>query len=82
MSKTKERIKSIAKKLFNEQGIADITMRKIALAAGMSVGNLNYHFKKREEVLEALYFEMVEVFDKPLGKLEKLEFSFRKTLLY
>jgi len=45
----------------------------IASELKMSSGNLNYHFKKREDILEALYFEMVEVFDdriKHLGDSE------------
>ena len=30
---------------------------------GISQGNLNYHFKKKEELVEALYFELVHKMD-------------------
>ncbi|EZH73363.1 hypothetical protein ATO12_20395 [Aquimarina atlantica] len=41
----------------------------IALELKISSGNLNYHFKKREDILEALYFEMVEAFDARVKQL-------------
>ena len=52
----------------------------IAEALGMSSGNLNYHYKKREDILEALYFEMVEVFDKRVEDLP--ETTFHITQIY
>ncbi len=63
MPKTKKRILDAARTLFNEYGFSQVTIRMIALELDMSSGNLNYHFKKREDILEALYFEMVAVFD-------------------
>lgn len=42
----------------------------------MSSGNFNYHFKKREEILEALYFQMVKDFDERISKLSEIEISF------
>jgi AcrR family transcriptional regulator len=48
----------------------------IALKLEMSSGNLNYHFKKREEILEALYFQMVKDFDERISKLSEIEISF------
>jgi len=70
MSKTKEKILSAAKSLFNKEGYGSVTIRMIALELSMSSGNLNYHFKKKEEILEALYFEMVAEFDKRIDDLE------------
>ena len=46
-----------------------MTLRTIAGEMGISQGNLNYHFKKRAEILEALYFEMVAVFDQRVDEL-------------
>jgi AcrR family transcriptional regulator len=57
---TKQRILDTALRLFNQQGLAKVTLRQIAQAAQMSQGNLNYHFKKREELVEALYLQLVE----------------------
>ena len=76
MNKTKQKILDVSKDLFNEEGYSHVTIRMIALRLGISSGNLNYHFKKREEILEGLYFEMVESFDKRIDDLPKAEISF------
>lgn len=43
-----------ARKLFNEQGYNGVSMRDIAGALGISVGNLTYYFKRKEDLLEAV----------------------------
>ena len=48
----------------------------IAVELKISSGNLNYHFKNREDVLEALYFEMVSEFDSRVNQLGETEISF------
>lgn len=60
MNSTKLKILSKARQLFNESGISNISLRDIAKELNISVGNLQYHFKKREDIIEALYFELVE----------------------
>ncbi|MCK0192508.1 hypothetical protein MWU84_21190 [Arenibacter sp. F20364] len=47
----------------------------IALELDMSSGNLNYHFQKREDIFEALYFEMVSEFDERIENLNNTEVS-------
>lgn len=74
--KTKQRILDGARELFNELGYEQVTIRMIALKLEMSSGNLNYHFKKREEILEALYFQMVKGFDQRISDLPETEISF------
>ena len=69
MSKKKKLILDTAKALFNEKGYHNVTIRMIALKMNMSSGNLNYHFKKREDIFEALYFEMVSEFDERIDLL-------------
>ena len=69
MSKTREKILQTALKLFNMNGLSQVTIRQIAMEMGISSGNLNYHFKKKEEIIEALYFEMVAVFDERVDTL-------------
>lgn len=64
-----------ARVLFNENGVSETKLRTIANGIGISQGNLNYHYKKREEILIALYFEMVEVFDERLKRTAKVELS-------
>lgn len=78
MKDTKQNILSASRELFNELGYSQVTIRMIALKLNMSPGNLNYHFKKREEILEALYFEMVDVFDKRVKGLKNESITFKK----
>lgn len=59
MSDTKDRIISTAVGLFNTKGFVNVTMRNLADELGMSLGNLTYHFKKKEELMEAIH-EQIE----------------------
>lgn len=59
MKKTPRRIIETALKLFNSKGLSQVTLRTIAHEMGISQGNLNYHFKKREDIIESLYFRLV-----------------------
>lgn len=76
MNKTKQRILEAALNLFNDIGYQQVTIRMIALELKMSSGNLNYHFKKREDLLEALYFQMVTDFDQRVEDLAETDISF------
>lgn len=67
-----------AKTLFNTKGYRNVTIRMIAEELAMSSGNLNYHYKKREDILEALYFEMVAVFDKRVDGLIEVNFTIQQ----
>lgn len=75
MKNTKQKIADTARKLFNIHGYGQVTLRMIANDLGMSCGNLNYHFKKREDILEVLYFEMVAVFDQRVLELPQQKIS-------
>lgn len=65
---TKSKILSTALKLFNQQGLAKVTLRSIAKEMGISQGNLCYHFKKREDILETLYHQLVALMDEVIHK--------------
>ncbi|MBS0475344.1 MAG: TetR/AcrR family transcriptional regulator [Proteobacteria bacterium] len=52
--KTRDRIVQTALALFNEQGYGAVTTAALAAACGMSEGNLWYHFKTRQALLEAI----------------------------
>jgi AcrR family transcriptional regulator len=78
MKNTKEKILHTARLLFNEFGYNQVTIRMIALKLNMSSGNLNYHYKKREDILEALYFEMVVVFDERVERLNQGIMTFKR----
>ncbi len=60
MNKTKRLLLDTALILFNEKGLAQVSLRIIADAMGISPGNLTYHFKRREDIVEALYYEFVD----------------------
>jgi len=71
MKKTKDIILETALDLFNTQGLSKVTLRTIAKKMGISQGNLNYHFKKREDIIEALYFQLVNNIDKNMADLQQ-----------
>ncbi|MEM6843118.1 MAG: TetR/AcrR family transcriptional regulator [Bacteroidota bacterium] len=60
---TQQKILEASLQLFNDRGISTVSLRDIADEVGISVGNLQYHFKKREDIIEALYFELVGKID-------------------
>jgi AcrR family transcriptional regulator len=75
MKPTKNKILEASRLLFNQKSFSSVTIRMIAESLKMSSGNLNYHFKKREEILESLYFEMASEFDQRLLDFPEMEFS-------
>jgi len=68
--KTKQKILKAALALFNERGLMDTTIRNIAQELNMSSGNLNYHFRYKEEIIEDLYFELM---DRVVQRIDELE---------
>lgn len=50
----KQDIMDTARQLFNKKGFHDTYMRDIAAALNISVGNLTYHYKKKEDLIEAI----------------------------
>lgn len=59
MSATKERILNSAVELFNQKGLVNVTMRDLANELDISLGNLTYHFKKKEELMEAIHERII-----------------------
>lgn len=58
-----------AESLLLESGNSELTMRKIAQRAGMSLGNLQYHFSNRDAVLVAVLRRFVERYEDGLLRL-------------
>ena len=50
----RERIIETAVTLFNEQGYGSVSLRDISGALGISVGNLNYYFARKQDLLSAI----------------------------
>lgn len=63
---TKEKILEQSKDLFNNKGVQTTTLRQIASALGISQGNLNYHFKTKRDIIEQLYFDLVDELNKEM----------------
>ena len=76
---TKEKIIEQSKSLFNKQGIQTTTLRQIASALGMSQGNLNYHFKTKQDIIECLYFDLVDKLNEEMATMTE-SFSSISTL--
>ena len=58
--RTKERIVDAALQLFREHGYEATTMRMVAEAAGVSLGNAYYYFAGKDQLLAAFYREVHE----------------------
>ncbi|WP_143306510.1 TetR/AcrR family transcriptional regulator [Chitinophaga vietnamensis] len=78
---TKERILDAALQLFNEQGIDVITIRHIAKALDMSHGNLQYHYKNNDEIITALFRQLIEAMSAHINNMTlEQEYSFRRLM--
>ncbi len=69
MKQTKSNILKSALKLFNEKGFVNVRLQHIADEAFISVGNLAYHFENKQEILLALYNELVQYQENQLKEL-------------
>ncbi|MFM7429641.1 MAG: TetR/AcrR family transcriptional regulator [Flammeovirgaceae bacterium] len=67
-SVTKQRIIATSILLFNTDGIANVRLTQISDEAGISVGNLAYHYKNKEAIVEAVYTQSIEEFGQVLSE--------------
>ena len=69
---TRENILDAALTLFNEQGTGPVSTNHIAEAAGISPGNLYYHFHNKDEIIRGLFERLFAAndaaFDLPTDK--------------
>jgi AcrR family transcriptional regulator len=73
---TKERILDSALSLFNSENIDHVTIRDVAKKAGISHGNLCYHFPNIESLVENLYKRLVMEMDEQFREMTGQEISF------
>jgi len=59
----RERVLESALTLFNEQGTGAVSTNHIAGAAGISPGNLYYHYRNKEEIIRALFEQLFAAWD-------------------
>ena len=55
---TKKRLQDVARTLFNTKGYTNVTLREIAIEAGTTIGNLTYHFPRKEALLLEIQHEL------------------------
>jgi AcrR family transcriptional regulator len=58
--RTRARILAESQRLFNERGEGNVTTGTIAEALNMSPGNLYYHFRNKDQIVERLFQEFEE----------------------
>ena len=79
---TRQDILACARRLFDRHGYNGVSMRDMAKELGISVGNLTYHFKKKENLLEAMILDRDRAGNPPPAPqtLEDLTAYFRHML--
>src|ERR1700754_2916605 len=60
---TQFRILQAALELFNEHGSAAVSSNRIAERCGLSKGNLQYHFRNKREIIDALFQLAIQEMD-------------------
>lgn len=61
--KKKDLILDTAIRLFNQHGTSAVSTNHIAEAAGISPGNLYYHFRNKEEIIRAIFERLFHEWD-------------------
>ena len=60
---TKQKIIRVSIQLFNKEGISNVTLRSIAKEAGLSAGNLTYHYRTKQDLVLAAYRYIADTFE-------------------
>ncbi len=60
---TRERVLHTCRRLFNERGPGAVTTAEIAATVGINEGNLYYYFKKKEQIVLALFDQFEQALD-------------------
>ena len=68
MTDTKEHILQRATLLFNERGVSTTSLRQVAVYLEMSDGNLRYHYKNKEELVLAIFNNMLQEMEEIIKK--------------
>lgn len=86
MHNTKQKILDAAIPLFNEKGLVNVRLQHIADKAGISVGNLAYHYYSKKAIVEALYKELEQTINPILspkqGFLHLIDFDNQLSAYY
>lgn len=63
MSKTRQNIIQTAIHLFNERGVINVRIRDIADEMKISPGNVTYHYKTKQELMDSAYRYMIKTLE-------------------
>ena len=72
---TKTNIIQKAIELFNEHGTAAISLNSLAEALGISAGNLQYHYRSKEEIVRAIFEVMFKDWNTVYQEIDTESFS-------
>ena len=73
---TKEKTLQAAIHLFNQQGTAKVTTNHIAKKAGISPGNLYYHYQDKAHIIREIYEQMLKEWEPAYARVEEKTVSF------
>lgn len=73
--KTNEKIVGKALTLFNEKGVDQVSSLEISQSLNISYGNLTYHYKKKDDIVLALYAQMQQSLDTSINRLVQCIFE-------
>ncbi len=68
MASSKQLIQDTAVRLFNERGYDKVSLRDIAREAGVAIGSLTYHFRRKEDLLDAILADLHGEFEEALDR--------------
>ena len=73
--KTNEKIRNQALILFNDKGVDQVSSLEISQALKISYGNLTYHYKKKDDIVLALYSQMQQELNIAINRLVQCIFE-------
>src|SRR5688572_8643778 len=74
---TRDKILDSSLYLFNNKGVDSVSIRDIAARMGISDGNLRYHFRTRDELIEALFDRLADKIGNELAVGAKQELNIK-----
>ena len=80
--RTRERILDVSLRLFNDIGEPNVTTSAIADELNISPGNLYYHFRNKEEIVDALFEQFEREIDGLLDAPQDREIDFEDAWLF
>ena len=81
-ARTRERIQRVSLELFNQHGEANVTTGHIADELNISPGNLYYHFRNKDEIIQHLFAEFEKQIDIAPGPISDAASAMEDLWLY